>query len=839
MILLRPLPTSPRLRRAVLTVAATLALAAPLVPATAGTLPAWADAAPTTPATTQATTPDGATLAIDSVVPVADGITVTGTGWVTQNHARGSRVVFKYDRGGVKLHTPPDVPTETDNPFTATNVVGYVDAKNDGSFTATLPFPTPANSSVADGAWAEGTTHHVTALSGSLIPGDQIRSANVTFTIGQPTCTADEVSLVHRDDQTGQVATACVTRAVDLAGGARTLHVRGFGWTTTSGQGPASVVIKLASRTDPAASDFQFVHTGATGDAILAHPTTGAPDPTMWALITPDARGSFDQAIPLPSQANVPRQVTPASAGALGAGKKLTVHFQTGLISGDTAHSITSEPLVIDGVPYAGDQTGETTACTPSGPRSVHFEYPAGQAEDPRTGPRVGFGESVILVGQGFCATKPELGGSRIAVKPDDGRFSRRPGEEVHSNATIWQIIDVISADGSFRVPITLPKKGDVAGGSSPAFTEGAHTLRLLTGSIKEGDVAGSIKTTPFTVGTYAPSGEARIIDASTELTSANANAMTATRDGNHVTATLPQAQPGTWVYLTAYAGADWRGALPTTWYQVDANHQVKATISQPDQVAAGEWTLVAQGDDTQQSVIGWARVPAADTTSSTGGGTTGGNTATPHPAHASTRKASATPVTLSRPATTIVLAPRPVAQAAKSASSSAARYPAKPGTVPASPVASQSALTSANQGGLTVTRAGSILTVTFPTTRAVGSWVYAYAFDPASPIDWLQLDDHRQVSIDVAGLHAGKHALAFIDATGALIGWVDATNTAATSASAQSQPAAAVATRHSVTQSLTFWLLLASGILLAGGIVAAVLLTRTGQARTTQGKTR
>ncbi len=158
---------------------------------------------------------------------------------------------------------------------------------------------------------------------------------------------------------------------------------------------------------------------------------------------------------------------------------------------------------------------------------------------------------------------------------------------------------------------------------------------------------------------------------------------------------------------------------------------------------------------------------------------------------------------------------------------------------MPASPVASQSALTSANQGGLTVTRAGSILTVTFPTTRAVGSWVYAYAFDPASPIDWLQLDDHRQVSIDVAGLHAGKHALAFIDATGALIGWVDATNTAATSASAQSQPAAAVATRHSVTQSLTFWLLLASGILLAGGIVAAVLLTRTGQARTTQGKTR
>lgn len=95
-------------------------------------------------------------------------------------------------------------------------------------------------------------------------------------------------------------------------------------------------------------------------------------------------------------------------------------------------------------------------------------------------------GGKITLVGKGW-KTEDGKGGSKIAVKLDDGKTTKTNGSDV------WQVIEA-NADGTFSATVILPNggtRGDY--GSKPAYKAGAQPLRLLTGSLKTGDVRRSV----------------------------------------------------------------------------------------------------------------------------------------------------------------------------------------------------------------------------------------------------------------------------------------------------------------------------------------------------------
>ena len=96
----------------------------------------------------------------------------------------------------------------------------------------------------------------------------------------------------------------------------------------------------------------------------------------------------------------------------------------------------------------------------------------------------VRLGGKLRVTGAGFG--HPTDGGSRVAIKIDEGAYARVSGI-LNGNATIWAIVDA-DVDGNFSTTITLPS-GATSGthGSSPAFPTGSHSLRFLSGSLHPG----------------------------------------------------------------------------------------------------------------------------------------------------------------------------------------------------------------------------------------------------------------------------------------------------------------------------------------------------------------
>ncbi|MGD9695287.1 MAG: hypothetical protein AB7V42_06465 [Thermoleophilia bacterium] len=89
-------------------------------------------------------------------------------------------------------------------------------------------------------------------------------------------------------------------------------------------------------------------------------------------------------------------------------------------------------------------------------------------------------GGTITLRGSGW-QTQDGTQGSVIAIKLDDGRIAKPTGD-------VWQVIEA-GADGTFTATVKLPDgTTDATNGSTPAYSTGAHWLRLLTGSLRSGD---------------------------------------------------------------------------------------------------------------------------------------------------------------------------------------------------------------------------------------------------------------------------------------------------------------------------------------------------------------
>jgi len=685
------------------------------------------------------------TISVPSQLVVGDELVVSGTGWVTKAGNAGSVVAVKLDDGAVTTTT--DVLNPVDGSVLANKtIVAAARADATGAWSLTVPVPA---------TWAVGQKHNVRVLSGSLLADDVIRSQAGDLVVVAPDrgCRADEVLV--SDTAAGQTATACVQRDV-AAGG--TITVRGDGWTTTTGKAGATVVLKLASRPTPSGTDFQFVRTGS---GVLTHPGNGKKDATIWAIAKADATGHFSTTVTVPGAGNVPSTV--GAAGALKAGSKLVVHLQTGLLSADTTHSVDSASLVVDGTAYAGDRDGQVTTCTATGPATARIVAPTGQVVDPVAGPVLAAGGTLHLVGTGWCAADPADGGSVVAIKIDEGAYSHQAGELVNANPQVWALIRVNSADGSFDTTITLPTATG-AGSSTPAFADGAHTLRLLSGSLKSGDVIRSVETGTFTIGAYKPNGLPDPVEATEDLTAATRHGVTVERTAAALTVTIPGSGNGTWAYLTAYLpDGSVRYTFGSTWFTTD-DDVVRASLAGVT-LPTGTWRLAVQSPDG--SVLGWASVTVPAAAGQPAGTDDDAGSDPSDDASDPAGTSTDTPTSDDPTGTTPRTAPRiqPVAAVRTTA----------PTTTPKPPAADGDALAALPRGGVTASQEGSVVTLTLPGTTP-GDWVFVYVYSTPVPVAWVQVDSARQIRVDLSRLEPGDHKVAVLDEDGELVGWAEAT---------------------------------------------------------------
>ncbi|WP_159501307.1 hypothetical protein [Microbacterium sp. 18062] len=763
------------------------------------------------------TVTDGAgreiTYTVPTVVVPGEDIVVSGTNWRVLDGSKGS--VFSVLIDATRSGDPNTVYTTRDvvNPVTGEvstdkRLHAIVEADADGDWRATIPYPTAENAQLSDGTWtdwAAGSTHQIRFLSGTLETRtpDVTRSLNADVRIEgtPPAGPSDPPAWAHEtvsftDAATGDVATAWVEKDIDAGSGA-TIRIKGTGWTTRAGTGASTVAIKLNH-----GDGQQYTREGS---GVVQHPSAVGDD-TIWTLLAPsnpqdhpnvvtiDADGDFEVEIDAPD--------------GLTAGQYLSVLFQSGRFDpDDVLRTVTTGYLTVGGVPYEGGGAAEEVTCVPT------VSEPTVTIEDPQAG----LGGTLRVTGAGWCHPDENRGGSAIAFKIDEGAYSHLTAD-LHQNQTIWAVATAEAADGTFDIEIPLPD-GTTSGanGSTPAFAQGAHTLRLLSGSLKSGDTVRSVLSGEFVVGDYRPNGAPDPLDAAT-LTSANTGGVTISKSDAALTVVVPDAQQGDWIFLTPYA-VDGSPRYPwrSTWFQADASGVVVAPLAGATLPVGTLKVAVQSGNQGELGALrGWGRLtveapPAADS-----GGDAGGTAVVPAPS-ADGQAAATRPV--------YTLADRSAAQAQV------------PEHVPDAPFATDEGLTSDNAGDVTGFQDGTVVTITLPGTQP-GDWVYLYAYSTPIPVGWIQVDENRQVRVDVAALTAGTHKLAVLDEDGELIGWTTATVTASESTAADAdteasaQPGAAdatTATPISATGGLSAadWWLLGGGAVLVLAALAIVLVVR------------
>lgn len=643
-----------------------------------------------------ATCASGADVAVtvtSTSVALGDTVTFTGNGWCHPTGG-GSRIGVKLDAGA---YSRPDTAVHTNKSLWA-----VVEADPDGTFRASLDLP--------DGTRATSTpalptgTHTLQLLTGSLKSGDAVRSVvSNSFKVTDPaagcspTSTTPKVSLGNPTVEVGGV-----------------LRFSGTGWCHPT-EGGSRIAVKI------------------DGGGVVRNDTTVHANKSIWALVDADpADGTFSAELRLPDG------TTAGSTPALTESGH-TLQLLTGsLKAGDTVRTLISPTFTVVPVgtsiedpggedPDGEDPDDDSTTCVPTTKR------PTVRIADTS----VGFGDTLVLTGTGWC--HPTGGGSVVAVKLDEGAYSRLDGS-IDPNRTVFAVIRARASTGSFRAELRLP---DGTGATStPALTSGVHNLRLLSGSMRAGDRVRTVQSEPFVVGAYRPNGPPDPLDAAT-LTASNTAGMTVTRHGASMTVQLPAARPGDWVFLSAYAedgsprypwGDRWlRVPTPTT-----ARATAALTVSVPhDGTLAGRMRLVAQSGEFGRTgqLLGWTALTFSSAAATSGGPTSG------------------SPVPAMVPAAVPALAP-PVALVAPSAVRLAG-------------------LTATTRGGVTAAREADVVTLTVPgATVATPVYVYAVTTGRSLPGGWITVAADRTVRIDLGKLDPAAWYLTVQGVDGRLLGW-------------------------------------------------------------------
>ncbi|WP_244930939.1 hypothetical protein [Nocardioides sp. W7] len=713
--------------------------------------------------------PATATVSVDTAtVELGGQLRLSGTGWCHPDGA-GSRIGVKLDEGAI---------SRLDTAVHANRTIwAIVDAAPDGTFAASLTLP---DGTTATSAPALDTgPHTLRLLSGSLRGGDTVRSAlSGTFDVvgagsgGPP-------SWAHTTLAAGG-ATVWVERTVP-AGDGGNLRIKGTGWT--GGSGASTVAVKLGSSADGG----QYRRTGS---GVVAHPSASGDD-TVWALLAPGG-GSHPHVRELATDGSF--EVTLDLPDGRVAGQYLTVSLASGrFAAGDTQRSVTTTPLVVGGVPWTGNDGGSDVTCVPT---SASPTVALGSTT-------ASFGGSLRITGTGWC--NPAGGGSRIGVKLDEGAISRLDGA-VHANRTIWAVVEARDSDGTFSADLELPD-GTTAT-STPALGGGSHTLRLLSGSLANGDTIRSVESAPFVVGSYRPNGVPDPLPAGA-LRAGTRAGLTARLQGDRLLVRIPAADRGDWVFLSAYA-ADGSPRYPWGDRWLRAGDGGRLEVSARSAVLTGRLSLVAQAGDLDGygDLLGWTgvRFPTA-------GATPPGPTGTTPPTSPSGPSSPLTP-TMPTGGSAAGLAPlAPLPQALVAPAPAAPSYVSL-GVLPAR--------------GATARLDGSLLTLRVP-AASPGAVVFVRVYGVAVlTAGFATLDDRSELFVDPARLAPGAYRVTAQAADGTLLGWADATvpevepPTTAVEVEASTTPVAAAPAAEDAPwfDSTDGWLLLVgAGLLLGVGL--------------------
>ena len=725
-------------------------------PTTASPSPTPTTTTPTTPPTpgdityTDPKNPS-VTYTVPTTVKRGEPIVVSGTGWLAPTGVGAGGSVLGVLLDAAMSGDPNTVYTKRDVINPLTNQVhgdkrqqAIVQAAPDGSWTATIPFPTADNARLADNSWTEwaiGSSHQIRFLTGSLLTGDTARSLAANFTV-TGTDPLDPETLpptwAHTTVSAGG-ATAWVQSEVSTASGSK-LKIKGINWRNQAGTGASTVALKL-NRTGG-----QYVRTGS---GIVA--PNGTPDATIWKLLAPAGTPAHPNVVILPASGNFEIEID--APEGLVAGQLLTAQFLSGRFgANDTVRNVTTAPLVVGGVPYVEVPDDADVTCKPT------TSTPVVNIENAQ----VGLGGTLHVTGTGFCHPGEKRGGSTIAIKIDEGAYSRLT-DSLHSNRTIWAIVQAKASDGTFDVQLQLPN-GTTAGanGSTPAFPTGSHSLRLLTGSLKEGDTSRTLQSSSFVVGSYRPNGVPDPVEATEDLTDATRNGVTLSLKSSTLQVTVPGAKEGDWIYLNAYSDGSPRDTWGQTWFTADAQGRVKASVKNLTLPVGASKVSVQSGNEGQfGTLLGWAPLSVA---------------APKPPAAAPPPPAPRAP------------APAPVTAAQEEDSA--------PTTVPDAPAERSSQLTGVSNGDATGKAEGTKITVTLPKGKA-DQWVYLYLYHGATVTNagWVKLDDAKAFVVDLKDLPDGRHRIVAVNEDGDVLGWVDATKgkTSATVVTGAAPVAAAV----------------------------------------------
>ncbi len=578
-------------------------------------------------------------------------LVISGVGWQNAAGSAGSVIAVKLDEGGVSTTVPVLHPvTGVEQPNKT--IYALVQADAAGEWTLRVPYPTAA---ISTATWATGETHSLRLLSGSLLSGDVIRTAAAGFTV---TDAAPEPTASPSPSSTGSPTTPAPTGSptTPAPSGSPTTPAPSGSPTTPAPTGSPTTPAPSGSPTTPApsASPTACVPTASTPSVTVApaaelggtlhvtgagwcHPSDGGSriavkldegaysrldstlhaNRTIWAIVDASpADGTFAVDLPLPDGTST----APSGSSPVFTAGPHTLRLLTGSIkAGDTSRTLLSAPFTVASVapspsptPTPTPTATTPTVCTPTS------STPSVMIATPTTS----LGGVVRVTGAGWC--HPTDGGSRIAFKLDEGAYSRLDST-LHANRTIWAIVDAKATDGTFDVELAVPN-GTALGatGSTPALPTGAHTLRLLTGSLKAGDAARTLLSSEFVVGSYRPTGVPDPVEATEDLTAATRQGVTLARTSSGLTVTVPGAKAGDWIYLNVYSGGSPREPWGATWFQADVNGRVVAPLS-GIALPEGSSKVSAQSGNPGRSgaLLGWAPLsiaakPAPSTPSAT-----------------------------------------------------------------------------------------------------------------------------------------------------------------------------------------------------------------------------
>ena len=318
---------------------------------------------------------------------------------------------------------------------------------------------------------------------------------------------------------------------------------------------------------------------------------------------TYDRRASVSQNITLSDPAPSPAPTADPSATA----------EPTPAPTAEPTPAPTAEPTP---APTAEPTPAPTAEPTPAPSEDSKTCAPADNSFTPRLtieNPKAVQGGKLHLTGDGWCNPEDKKA-SVIGLKIDDGKVSRNDATAVNDNHTIWAVITP-DENGHIDAWIDLPTRDNAAfknDEDAAKYASGEHTLRLLTGSLREGDRSGTyggansqggINTT-FTIGEYAPGDAPEPVNAS-ELTAGHG--VQVSRDGSTVTVTVPNAEPGTWVYAATYLGNSPQTLYGSGWKRLDGNRSFsyETSVSMP---AATYRVVVHNGNQgAENAVLGFA----------------------------------------------------------------------------------------------------------------------------------------------------------------------------------------------------------------------------------------